>query len=106
MTLAVGLAIGVSALITFFLRAFPFVFFGGKKSMPSWLDNLGKILPPAIMAVLIVYCLKDVKTDLIHSGIPKLAGVLSVFITYKLKHNTLISIVLGTAVCMVLMALI
>lgn len=48
-------AILISALITYFLRSAVFVFFNGKKAMPLWLDKLGKILPSAIMGVLIIY---------------------------------------------------
>ena len=53
------IAILVSAIITFALRALPFVAFRGGRQMPEKLIYLGKILPSAIMAVLIVYCLKD-----------------------------------------------
>ncbi len=47
-------AVLLSAVITFFLRALPFLFFSGKKRMPKRLAYLGRILPSTIMAVLIV----------------------------------------------------
>ena len=50
-------AILLSAVITFFLRALPFLIFNGKNSLPDKVSALGKVLPSAIMAVLIVYCL-------------------------------------------------
>lgn len=53
------LYICVGAVCTIFLRALPFTLLG-KKEIPDKIQYLGKILPPAIMAVLIVYCLKDV----------------------------------------------
>ena len=53
------ITITVSALCTFFLRALPFLAFSGAQKMPDWLDRLGKTLPSAIMAVLIVYCLSS-----------------------------------------------
>lgn len=65
--------------------------------MPDWLDRLGKTLPSAIMAVLIVYCLKDVGSDVVHIGLPKIAAVVIVALSYKWKHNTLVSIAVGTA---------
>ena len=71
--------------------------------MPEWLERLGAALPPAIMAVLIVYCLKDIPTDFRTAAVPKLTGVLVTVIAYKLKHNTLIGLVAGTAVYMLLM---
>lgn len=96
----------VSALCTFSLRALPFAAFCGSRKMPVWLENLGQILPSAIMAVLIVYCLKDVATNIHDLLLPKLAAVLLVIGSYKWKHNTLLSIVSGTAVYMLLLRLI
>lgn len=96
-------AIAVSALITFGLRALPFVLFRGGRSMPDWMKRLGQILPSAIMAVLIVYCLKGAKSDLIGTGI---IAVLVVAVSYKWKHNTFISIIAGTAVYMVMLRVI
>lgn len=86
------------ACITFGLRALPFVVFRGNRTMPVWLERLGKALPPLIMAVLVVYCLKDSTTDPGHTGIAQAVGVLATAISYKWKHNTLLGIVAGTAV--------
>lgn len=93
----------LSAVITFSLRAFPFLIFCGERKMPERLVYLGNILPAAIMAVLIVYCLKDVAGDFGTYGIPQLAAVLVVAVSYKWKHNTFVSIILGTVCNMVLM---
>ena len=65
------LAVLVSAVCTFALRALPFLAFSGERRMPLWLDRLGQVLPAAIMAVLIVYCLKDVGSDLRGIAFPK-----------------------------------
>ncbi len=54
------------------------------------------MLPSSIMAVLIVYCLKDTANNLISDGIWKIAAVVIVAVTYKWKHNTLASIIIGT----------
>ena len=97
--------IAASAAVTFFLRVLPFFAFSGNRKMPEWLDRLGQALPPAIMAVLIVYCLKDIPADYRTSALPKLAGVAATVLSYKLKHNTLASLVLGTGVYMVLLRL-
>ncbi len=94
--------ITMSAAITFFLRALPFLIFRGEAKMPAWLEQLGKKLPAAIMAVLLVYCLKDAKSEPVSQGIPLLIASLFVGITYKWKHNTFFSIVGGTVVYMVL----
>lgn len=93
----------VSAAITFFLRAFPFAVFSGERKMPKRLESLGKILPSAIMAVLIVYCLKDAARDFSGVGIKQIMAVAAVIISYKIKHNTFLSILLGTVLYMMML---
>ena len=97
------LAIVMSALITFGLRALPFVLFRGGRSMPEWMQRLGQILPSAIMAVLIVYCLKGAKSNPIGIGIPGIIAVSVVVASSKRKHNTFISIIVGTAAYMIML---
>ena len=97
------LAIVMSALITFGLRALPFLLFRGGRSMPEWMQRLGQILPSAIMAVLIVYCLKGAKSNPIGIGIPGIIAVAVVVASYKRKHNTFISIIVGTAAYMIML---
>ena len=94
----------VSALITFGLRALPFLAFSSRK-MPASLERLGQALPSAIMAVLIIYCMKDIPTGGISAAVPKLLAAAVVFITYKWKHQTLVSILLGTISYMMLLRL-
>lgn len=96
------LAVFISTAITYALRALPFVLFDGKHKMPQWMERLGKILPSAIMAVLIVYCLKDAKNNPVGNGIPSIIAVFFLGITYKWRHNTFLSIVSGTALYMIL----
>ena len=85
------LVVAVSAGITFFLRALPFLAFRGEREMPEKLIYLGKILPSAIMAVLIVYCLKETGSDFSHTGIANFLAVAVVAVSYKWKHNTFLS---------------
>lgn len=98
-------AIFISAVITFGLRALPFVAFRGGRQMPEKLIYLGKILPSAIMAVLIVYCLKDAIQDMRGAGIAQFVAVIVVAVSYKWKHNTLVSIALGTVCNMLLVSI-
>lgn len=97
------IGIAVSAVVTFALRALPFVIFNGKRQMPV---KLGKVLPATIMAVLIVYCLKGAVAAPVATGIPSLVGVLVTGGTYKWRHNTLLSILLGTVSYMVMLRLV
>ncbi len=96
----------VSAICTFFLRALPFVVFTEQRQMPQWLKKLGEVLPSAIMAVLIIYCLKGIKSDFFHDGISLIVATLVTGISYKLKHSTFLSIVLGTASYMILLRIV
>ena len=99
------LIIFMCALITFGLRALPFVIFHGNRKMPEKLQILGQILPAAIMAVLVVYCLKDISDGFEKTGIFQLIAALIVAVSYKLKHNTFLSIVLGTGCYMAMLYL-
>lgn len=53
-------AIAVMAIITFLTRALPFLLFDRGESPPKLVLYLGRVLPPAIIAMLIVYCLRGV----------------------------------------------
>lgn len=97
------LAILISALITFGLRALPFWAFSGSRQMPPFLERLGQALPATIMAVLIVYCMKDIPSGGIAVAVPKLLAAAIVLFSYKWKHQTLLSILLGTVSYMVLL---
>ena len=91
----------ISAAITFVLRALPFIAFA-KRPMPARLVRLGRVLPPAIMAVLIVYCLKDGISEPLSVGVAELVAVAATAVVYKLRHNTFVGIAVGTAVYMLL----
>lgn len=96
-------AILIAAVCTFLLRALPFVAFAGERKLPLWLERLGGKLPAAIMAVLVVYCLKSVRTDPPGTGVRQLFAAVVVAASYKWRHNTLLSIFLGTAAYMLLL---
>lgn len=102
-TARILITIAAAAVITFTLRVLPFFAFGGERSMPGWLEKLGRILPSAIMAVLIVYCLKGAAADLTGVGVPQFIAVAIVAVSHKLRHSTLLSIVLGTGAYMALL---
>lgn len=96
-------AILIAAVCTFLLRALPFVAFAGERKLPQWLERLGGKLPAAIMAVLVVYCLKSVRTDPLGTGIRQIIAAAVVAVSYKWRHSTLLSIFLGTAAYMLLL---
>ena len=106
MTMQTIWAVLVSAACTMFMRALPFLFFRGNKPLPAWLERLGKVLPSAIMAVLVVYCLKDAVLAPRENALPQALGVAVVALSYRWKHNTLLSILLGTVAVMITMRLV
>lgn len=98
--------IAVCALTTLGIRALPFLVFGGKKEVPKIIRYLGEVLPCAIMAVLVVYCLKGINLFTGNHGLPQLLAVALVVVLHLWKRNTLLSIGLGTAFYMVLVQVI
>ena len=54
------LLILVMAMVTFATRLLPFLLFDRGEEPPKAVLYLGRVLPPVIMAMLIVYCLKGV----------------------------------------------
>lgn len=94
------LLVAVMAAVTAVLRFLPFVLFA--KRTPGPFLYLGEVLPYAVMAMLVVYCLKSVSLLAAPYGIPEFLAVLAVVVLHKWKHNTLLSIVAGTACYMVL----
>ena len=96
------LIIAVSALTTMAIRFFPFLVFG-KRKVPEIVQYLGRVLPCAIMATLVVYCLKGVTLFSGNHGLPELIAMMTVVALHKWKHNTLLSILAGTLLYMVLL---
>ena len=90
------LAIAVIACITALTRFFPFILFSGKKT-PQYILWLGRVLPYAIMGMLVVYCLKGVNVTSAPYGIPELVGCAVAIALQVLKRNSILSISVSTA---------
>ncbi len=100
------LMILVVAVCTLITRLIPFVLFGGKRELPKAVSYLGAILPPAIMAVLVVYCLRGVDFFSPGHGIPEIAAAILTGVLHAWKRNVLVSIAAGTICYMLLIRLI
>ncbi len=97
----IGLIVLMTA-ITFGSRLLPFLLFGRGKQPPGWVVYLGKYLPPAMIALLVVYCVRDITFTALGGWLPYLvAGAAVVLLQWKTK-NDLVSIFTGTALYMVL----
>lgn len=95
-------AIAVMAVVTFFTRALPFLLFGRGDRPPKVVFYLGKVLPPAVIAMLIVYCLRKINFTGAAGWVPQLLAASVVVGLHLWKHNNLLSIFGGTALYMVL----
>ena len=87
-------------------RFLPFLLLGDKRKTPAFIGYLGKVLPYAIMGMLVVYCLKGVAVTQLSSVIPAAVGVVFTAALHLWKHNTLLSILGGTVVYMLLVQLV
>ncbi len=99
------LLILVVSLVTIALRFLPFLIFRGKET-PKKITYLGKVLPYAIMAMLVVYCLKGVSLVSAPYGAPEMLAVLCVVVLHLWKRNTLLSIAGGTVCYMILLQMV
>ncbi|MBQ7895823.1 MAG: AzlD domain-containing protein [Oscillospiraceae bacterium] len=100
------MVIAVAAVITAALRFIPFFVFGGKKEPPAYISYLGKVLPGAIMAMLVVYCLKGVSFGSVSGFAPELIASAAVVGVHIWRKNTLLSILVGTVLYMLLVQLV
>ena len=98
--------IAVAALVTMSTRFLPFLIFGEKRKTPELVLYLGKVLPCAIMGMLVVYCLKEVKPLAYPYGLPELLGIVFVAALHLWKRNSLLSIGAGTVFYMILVQVI
>ena len=92
------------SVVTILLRTLPFLVF--RNHTPKYISYLGKVLPPAIIGMLVIYCLKDVTVFSYPYGIPELIAVACTAGVQAWKHNSLISILSGTVLYMVLVQLV
>ncbi|HWQ47458.1 MAG TPA: branched-chain amino acid transporter permease [Methanosarcina sp.] len=100
-TLQMLVTIAVIALATFATRVIPFLFFGSREP-PATLSVIEKNLPPMILLLLVIYCLKDVQWLIAPYGIPELVTICVVAGLHFWKRNAMLSIFTGTALYMVL----
>ena len=96
------LTVAVIALVTALIRFLPFWIFGSGRKAPPLIEKLGRLLPCAVMGMLVVYCLKDVTFTSLSSFLPALIASVLVCALHVWKRNTLLSIACGTVCYMLL----
>lgn len=90
---------GLAVLAT---RIVPVLIFGRGEKVPEFILYLGRVVPYTAMGLLIVYCLRDVPVLDAPHGLPEILSLAVVTVTYLWKRNTILSVVIGTALYMFL----
>ncbi|MFV0635478.1 branched-chain amino acid transporter permease [Mitsuokella sp.] len=97
------ITIAMCAIGTMLTRFLPFLVFSSKKPTPDYIQYLGRALPCAIFAMLVVYCLKDVSFTTGNYGLPEMLGILITILLHRWKRQMLLSIAGGTISYMLLL---
>ena len=92
------ITVAVVVLGTMTTRFLPFIIFPEGKEPLAVITYLGKVLPYAVIGLLVVFCLKEST----HFGLPELIAILFIVVLHKWKKSTLLSIGGGTVLYMVL----
>lgn len=109
MSLSTGQAvimIGAVWLGTLTTRFLPFLIFPDNRPTPKYIQYLGKVLPFAVIGLLVVYCVKSVPVLTWPYGLPEGIAVLGIVLLHWWKRNMLLSIGGGTLLYMLLVQLV
>ena len=98
--MSAAVLVAVMAVVTMLLRFLPFLIF--RKQTPAYITYLGRVLPLAIIGMLVVYCLKDITLTAHPHGLPELIAAACVVGLQVWRRNALVSILSGTVVYMLL----
>ena len=93
--------IAVMAVGSALLRFLPFLVFRNKT--PAYVVYLGKVLPSAIIGMLVIYCLRETNVTASPFGFPELIATAIVVLLQIWKRKTILSIIAGTAAYMLLL---
>ena len=98
--------IAMCVLGTVLTRFLPFVVFSARRPTPKYIQYLGKVLPGAIFAMLVVYCLRNVSLLTGSHGLPEFIAIAVTIGLHLWKRQMLLSIAGGTVCYMLLIQLI
>ena len=100
------ITIAIVVLGTMLTRFLPFLLFPAGKPTPKYVRYLGKVLPPAVFGMLVIYCLKNVSIFTGSHGIPEMLSIVLVVALHLWKRQMLLSIAGGTVCYMLLVQLV
>ena len=100
------ITIAICALATMATRFLPFLIFRQGRPTPSLVTYLGKALPAAIFAMLVVYSLRNVNLLTGAHGLPEALAILVTVGLHLWRRSMLLSIAGGTLCYMFLVQLV
>ena len=98
--------IAAVAITTFATRAASFLVFPKDRDVPPTVKYIGTILPPAVIGMLVVYCLRSTQVFAYPYGVPELIACLAVIGLHAWRRNVLLSVGAGTILYMVLVQMV
>lgn len=99
------LLIAVIAALSFILRAAPFILFRSGHT-PAIVTYLGRVMPPAVIGMLVIYCFSSVNFSRWQAFVPALIAAAIVILLHVWRRNSLLSIGVGTVAYMLMIQLI
>lgn len=96
------MTIALCVIGTMATRFIPFLLFREKRPTPPYIRYLGNVLPGAVFAMLVMYCLRHVSWTGPTHGIPEGIALLVTALLHYWKRQMLVSIAGGTVCYMVL----
>ncbi len=95
--------VAIIALTTLLIRVAPFVLFPKAQKTPPFIRYLGRVLPHAVMGMLVVYCFKTVNFARQPFGLPEVLAALTAMGLHLLKRSVILSIAASTILYLVLL---
>lgn len=92
----------IIAAATLIIRFLPFIIIRNSIAERRYIKFLGDMMPYSMIALLVIYCLKDVNLIKYPYGIPELISIAIIIVLHIFKRNVLISIGAGTIIYMFL----
>jgi len=91
----------IATLLTALERFTPFILFS-QGNPPAFIRYLGHVLPPAMIAILVIFCYKGVDFSTVSAYAPQLIAGTITALLHIWKKSTILSIVGGTILYMIL----
>ena len=98
--------IAAVAIATFATRAASFIVFPKDREIPPTVKYIGAVLPPAVIGMLVVYCLRSTQVFAYPYGLPELIACLAVIGLHAWRRNVLLSVGAGTVLFMILVQMV